>query len=101
MVTGTDPIDMTARVDPEIARLAPYLVGEPPSPEHADLLPRASGTVPYAQEPPSGVTREARTIPGAPNVPDLEIRVFRPTSVTAPVPGFLWIHGGGYVAGAH
>lgn len=33
------------------------------------------------------------------NNPDLRVRVYRPAKPAGPLPGLLWIHGGGYVMG--
>ena len=32
--------------------------------------------------------------------PDLRVRFYRPENATGPLPGLLWIHGGGYVMGS-
>lgn len=54
-----------------------------------------------AQKPPpvEGVTIEDRKAPGMNGAPDVMVRLYRPAA-SGPVPGLLWIHGGGYVLGA-
>jgi acetyl esterase/lipase len=39
-------------------------------------------------------------IPEAGHNPDLRVRVYRPEKTVGPLPGLLWIHGGGYVMGS-
>ncbi len=47
-----------------------------------------------------GVIQEDRMVPGPPGDPDVRVRIYRPTEQTGKIPGFLWIHGGGYVLGS-
>lgn len=50
--------------------------------------------------PAEGVTKEDRSIPGHVGAPDVPIRIYTPTGVTSdPRPGFLEIHGGGFLFG--
>jgi acetyl esterase/lipase len=46
-----------------------------------------------------GVSLEDRQAPGPEGDPDVRIRICKPMEQTGPLPGFLWIHGGGYVLG--
>jgi acetyl esterase/lipase len=41
-----------------------------------------------------------RFVPGPQGAPDVPVLVYQPTSVAAPLPALLWIHGGGYVIGS-
>ena len=41
-----------------------------------------------------------RLVPGWHGDPDVAVRVYRPSSPTGPVPGLLYIHGGGFVLGS-
>ncbi|MEO8970675.1 MAG: alpha/beta hydrolase, partial [Ktedonobacteraceae bacterium] len=48
------------------------------------------------------VVKEDRMVPGpqgAHGVPEVPVRIYRPVASTGMLPGFLWIHGGGYVPG--
>jgi acetyl esterase/lipase len=41
-----------------------------------------------------------RFVPGPEGAPDVRVLVYLPTTVRAPLPAMLWIHGGGYVIGS-
>lgn len=41
-----------------------------------------------------------RFVPGPEGAPDVRVLVYLPTTVQAPLPALLWIHGGGYVIGS-
>ncbi|WP_376795524.1 alpha/beta hydrolase fold domain-containing protein [Thermogemmatispora sp.] len=45
------------------------------------------------------VHKEDRQMPGPAGAPDVPVRLYRPSQVHGPLPGLLWIHGGGYVLG--
>ncbi|HEX5587741.1 MAG TPA: alpha/beta hydrolase [Acidimicrobiia bacterium] len=96
-------IDVRDRMDPEIAAV----MGEfrMPAVDTAEQLAAMVRQLPRVVDdspPPEGVEREERAIPGERGDPDVAIRIFRPTvAPPAPVPAYLWIHGGGYVAGSH
>ena len=47
-----------------------------------------------------GVGAEDHWVPGAPGDPDVMVRVYTPSGVATPAPGFLWIHGGAMVVGS-
>ena len=46
-----------------------------------------------------GVDVENHWAPGRPGDPDVMVRVYTPTDLQGPAPGYLWIHGGGMVVG--
>lgn len=46
-----------------------------------------------------GVAIEDLTVPGPQGAPPLRVRLYRPKQAAGPVPGVLWIHGGGFVIG--
>ena len=48
---------------------------------------------------PEGVTVEEVSVPGPPGAPEVQVRLYRPASLSRPVPALLWIHGGGLVMG--
>jgi acetyl esterase/lipase len=47
-----------------------------------------------------GVTQEDRLVPGPAGDPEVPVRIYRPTEQDESLPGFLWIHGGGYMLGS-
>ncbi len=47
-----------------------------------------------------GVLTSERQIPGAPGDPDVRIKIYRPGAGDGPLPGLLYIHGGGYILGS-
>lgn len=48
---------------------------------------------------PAGVEVSTRPVPGPPNGPELELRVYRPRDLPDPTAAVYWIHGGGTVLG--
>lgn len=53
-----------------------------------------------ADLPPSeNVLVEDRVVPGPEGGPDLAVRVYRPVNAVGPLPGILFIHGGGMILG--
>ena len=48
----------------------------------------------------TGVSIEDRLVPGPPDAPHVLVRIYRPAEATAPVPGLLDIHGGGFAVGS-
>jgi acetyl esterase/lipase len=49
--------------------------------------------------PNENVVLEDRVIPGPAGNPDLAVRIYRPANATGPLPGILFLHGGGMVMG--
>ena len=47
-----------------------------------------------------GVSAEDHWVPGATGDPDVMVRVYTPSRVERPAPGFYWIHGGAMVLGS-
>jgi len=43
---------------------------------------------------------EDRQVSGPDGDPDVRVRIYRPDAAPDPLPGFFWIHGGGYVLGS-
>lgn len=96
---------MTSRhlVDPA---LAPLLDLTPSAPLNAETLPliRASrNEMALAAASDTNfpdVAVSEHFAPGAAGSPDVRLLVYTPKETTSPAPGFLWIHGGGYVMGS-
>lgn len=53
-----------------------------------------------AYDPPVPVEVRDVTVPGPEGAPDVPVRVYAPTSAKSPLPGLLYIHGGGFVMGS-
>jgi acetyl esterase/lipase len=97
-------VETDDRVDPE---LVPALEMMPDAPLNQETLAITREFLEQmtaalnAQLPPiEGITQEDRLIPGPEGAPDVRIRIYRPTEQTKKLPGFFWIHGGGYVMGS-
>jgi acetyl esterase/lipase len=90
---------MTYRFDPELAPWIPMLptldISDPVAARAA--LAEAALQAPV-YEPSQPLTIENRTIPGPDGAPEVPIRIYAPER-RGPLPGFLFIHGGGFVIG--
>src|SRR4051794_8452014 len=98
-------MDLAARVDPEhLAALRAIPAGG--TLNWQDLAGTRASRLEVFRQTMAGVpdlpqlTKEDRTVPGREGDPDVPVRIYRPTDRTGTLPGFLWIHGGGYVMGA-
>ena len=92
---------MTYAIDPE---LLPWLSMLPEGVAFDDIeSSRARMSAMREQmptyEPENPVTVEEKFIPGPAGAPDVRVRVYTPTSVPAPRPGYVSIHGGGFAIG--
>jgi acetyl esterase/lipase len=92
---------MTYAIDPE---LLPWLSMLPDEVSFRDveaaraLMSAMVGELPKYQ-PANPVTVEERLIPGPVGAPDVRVRVYTPTVGSGPRPGYVSIHGGGFVIG--
>ena len=88
------------RYDPELAAAAAAL---PPEglidwddlPASRAALAAMFGTEDADPAAEPGVAREVRSIPGPAGAPAIQVRVHRPAGAAEPLPGLLWLHGGG------
>ena len=91
---------MTYAFDPELqpwVAMMPTLDISDVSGARTELRTLAAAAPPY--EPPKALDIEDRLIPGSSGAPDVPVRVYTPRQRTAPLPGLLFIHGGGFVVG--
>lgn len=97
---------MTTRhlVDPEIAPLIDQFPALEFSPEALpgirvginEMLAQMASLAP----PFPTVAVSERRVPGPAGAPDVRVLIYQPKEAARPVPGMLWIHGGGYVIGS-
>lgn len=97
---------MTTRhlVDPEIAPLIDQFPMLEFSPEALpgirvginEMLAQMASLAP----PFPTVALSERRVPGPAGAPDVRVLIYQPKEAERPVPGMLWIHGGGYVIGS-
>ncbi len=52
------------------------------------------------QAPDPRIAAEDRLVPGPPGAPEVNVRIYRPVAVRAPLPALCYIHGGGMVIGS-
>src|SRR3989304_1018441 len=45
------------------------------------------------------ITTEVKLVPGPDGAPDVAVHIYAPPRQANPLPGLLWIHGGGYILG--
>jgi acetyl esterase/lipase len=97
-------MDTKHLVDPELVAALEFM---PPFDLSVELLPKMrSMMVEMLRQqrdaaPPSDIVVEERHIPGPAGAPDVRVLIYSPPeSATAPMPGYLHIHGGGYVMGS-
>jgi acetyl esterase/lipase len=50
-------------------------------------------------EPVNQIDVRDTTVPGPSDAPDVPVRIYTPANLEAPVPGLVYIHGGGFVLG--
>ncbi len=92
---------MTYRFDPELAPWVPQL----PAVDLSDV-PRARAAGAARQEPAAGYESPVplavadRLVPGLDDDPGVAVRMYAPAEVSEPLPGLLYIHGGGFSLGS-
>jgi acetyl esterase/lipase len=95
----------TTDLDPEVAEafaLSPMATMDIGALQFADLpsLRDAMASMPRPPSPATTTVSEERLVPGLDGGPDVGVRVYRPAVASPPVPGVVWIHGGGYIFGS-
>jgi acetyl esterase/lipase len=100
---GTGIMDTKHLVDPELLTGLEYM---PAFDLSVEMLPQMRGMMvemlkqQRAAAPPSDITVEERHIPGPEGAPDVRVLIFTPPNAEGLKPGYLHIHGGGYVMGS-
>ena len=85
-------------VDPDLVDALEFLPRFTLTPESLAAV-RSAPRPPF--EPVDGVEFVEQHIPGPPGAPEVRILIGRPTGRTeTALPGFVWMHGGGYVLGS-
>ncbi|GAB3291979.1 alpha/beta hydrolase [Parahaliea aestuarii] len=91
---------MSYNFDPEIAALLEFM---PPvdvaDPAAARAAFAGATAALIADLDTSGVDISDRAAPGLNGAPEVAVRVYRPAAADGPVPGLVYIHGGGFVLG--
>jgi acetyl esterase/lipase len=94
-------MDLTGRLDPEVAAVFPHLpvldLTDIPTARTTmmDMLAAANADAP----PNPDVVRQDYFVPGPDGAPDVRVRHYRPVRQSGAVPCLYWIHGGGHVLG--
>jgi acetyl esterase/lipase len=95
-------MDTRHLVDPE---LLPALEFMPSFDLSLTMLPQMRGMMTEmlnqqrAAAPPSDIVVEERHVPGPTGAPDVRVLIYNPPGATSTKPGYLHIHGGGYIMG--
>ncbi|ANZ40076.1 esterase [Lentzea guizhouensis] len=94
---------MSYAIDPE---LVPWLDMLPAVrfTDHEGLLAARAGQSELlaampTYEPANPIDVRDTTVPGPAGAPDVPVRIYTPTGTTEPVPGLLYVHGGGFIVG--
>src|SRR5690348_11045867 len=92
---------MTYRFDPELAPWVPQL----PAVDLSDVpRTRAAGAAQQESAPsyesPVPLAVSDRLVPGLDDDPDVAVRIYAPAAAGEPLPGLLYIHGGGFALGS-
>jgi acetyl esterase len=98
---GQEEPYVTYHFDPE---LAPWVVMMPTL-DIADLAGARAEMTAAAEhgtsyQPSSPLTVAVRNLPGPEGAPDVRVRLYAPARQTTPLPGLLYLHGGGFVLGS-
>ena len=93
-------VDLLNRMDPQVA----VFFASKPGLDLTDLEGARATMLTMLDDrrPPPNPAVESTDYhaPGLPGEPDVRVRVYRPRAQAGPLPGLLWIHGGGHVLGA-
>jgi acetyl esterase/lipase len=96
-------MDTKRLVDPELIAALEFM---PPFDLSLEMLPQMRAMMvemlnqQRAAAPPSDIVVEERHIPGPAGAPDVRVIIYSPLGAAGSKPGYLHIHGGGYVMGS-
>jgi len=97
------PANTNRTVDPELEpalRVFPEITFRKDNLERLrEMMNRETREMLSSLPEPEGVSFRGLEVPGPAGQPDVRIRICEPEEPDAPLPGLLWIHGGGYVSG--
>jgi acetyl esterase/lipase len=92
---------MNSRIDPELRQTLEQFPSITLDPNNMDkireMMAEANSGIEIPVDEALSITN--RIIPGPADNPSLRVRIYEPKDKREPLPGFLWIHGGGYVLG--
>lgn len=93
---------MAYTYDPELAPFVPLLTVDMSAADIAEVRATSAErfTVDNGTVDVTGVEVTDHAVPGPAGAPGVTVRVYRPSGSTAPVPGVLSIHGGGFIVGS-
>ena len=93
---------MTYAIDPELAEFAAMIAAMPELTDPVEMRAFAATFVETmnASVDVSSLAVDDRTVPGFAGNPDVAVRVYRPADDRGPVPGILYVHGGGFITGS-
>jgi acetyl esterase/lipase len=94
------------RLDPEVAETLKKSMNQSgpgmdlSNPSEARVLSdKMSASLVSQRTEVKGVVAKDVNIPGPPGAPELTVRIYQTENKAGITPGFLWVHGGGYVVG--
>ncbi|MCP2245859.1 alpha/beta hydrolase [Lentzea aerocolonigenes] len=94
---------MSYAIDPELLPWLDMLPGVVLKDYDALLTARAGqaqlSEIMPSYEPANQIDVRDTTVPGPSDAPDVPVRIYTPANLEAPVPGLVYIHGGGFVLG--
>ncbi|WP_081838907.1 alpha/beta hydrolase [Thermogemmatispora carboxidivorans] len=98
-------MDLTRVYDPELLPPLEIFLSQPQLnwenlPASRALLQEAMQQVKASFPDSPNILKEDHQVPGPEGAPAVPVRLYRPKGEPAPLPGLLWIHGGGYVIGS-
>jgi acetyl esterase/lipase len=96
-------MDLKTRIDPELAQVLEMMPQEGMNfsdlPAVRALSDKLFAEMAAMMPPVKGVETIDRYVPGPERCPEIGVRIYTPEGKFDPMPGMLWIHGGGYIVG--
>lgn len=96
-------MDLNVKIDPELAPALEMMPREGMDfnnlPSVREMSDKMFAEMAAMMPPVEGVEASDRQVPGPEGCPEVGVRVYTPKGSAEPLPGLLWIHGGGYIVG--